>query len=424
MPSAPGRLVEPGKLGEDAVRIRHHRPFLFYWFARVCGSLALQMQAVAVGWQVYDLTHSALDLGLVGLVQFLPIALFLLPAGHFADIYSRKLIAAFSLFIQAACAATLALGTLQGWISREVIFAVVFALGTARAFEAPTSQALLPGIVSAAMLPRAVGAAASAMQVAMIVGPAAGGFLYAVSPAVVYATCSTLFLSAGILTGLLNPNRVGGPRQPFSLAAIFAGISFVRRNQIILGAISLDLFAVLFGGATALLPIFARDIFAIGPWGLGLLRAAPALGAITMALFLMRHPPRRRVGHKMFLAVAIYGLATIVFALSSSLWLSLFALAMTGAADMVSVVIRQTLVQLWTPDEMRGRVSAVNAMFIGTSSQLGEFESGVTAALFGTVASVLIGGIGSVLVVLLWMRAFPQLRDADKLENPFAVSRR
>jgi MFS family permease len=267
------------------------------------------------------------------------------------------------------------------------------------------------------ILPRAVAGSASANQLATIVGPALGGIGYALSPTFVYAACCALFLAASILISLIRVARVAPKRERVTVAIFFAGISFIRRNPVVLGAISLDMFAVLLGGATALLPIYARDIFHTGPWGLGLLRAAPAAGALLMALALTRWPLRRRAGQKMFAAVAIFGVATLIFALSESLALSLAALVTLGAADMVSIVVRQTLVQLQTPDAMRGRVNAVNSLFIGTSNQLGEFESGVTAALFGTVASVVIGGAGTLLVVAIWMKAFPALLRVDRLAS-------
>jgi hypothetical protein len=317
--------------------------------------------------------------------------------------------------IEGLAAAGLALGTARGWLTRDLILAFVFVLGAARAFEAPTLQSLLPGLVPLPLLPRAVAGSASANQMATIAGPALGGIVYAVSPTLVYAACGALFIGASILIALIRAGQPAPRREPVTFSIMFAGFAFIRRNPIVLGAISLDLFAVLLGGATALLPIYARDVFQTGPWGLGLLRAAPAAGALVTALVLTRAPLRRRTGMKMFVAVAVFGAATIVFAVSEWLPLSLAALFTLGAADMVSVVVRQTLVQLETPDAMRGRVNSVNALFIGTSNQLGEFRSGVTAALFGTVASVLIGGIGTLLVVLVWTKAFPRLFAVDRL---------
>lgn len=396
--------------------VLQQRPFSRFLSARVATSVAFQMQGVAVGWQIYALTGSAWYLGLVGLAQFIPMLMLTLMVGHVADRHDRRLVARICQVAEGAGAALLALGSLGGWLNKELLLAIVFVMGAARAFEGPTMQALLPTLVPSRLLPRALAWSASAHQSATIIGPALGGLLYAAGPATVYATASVLFLSAGLLVGTI-PSQSRARREPADLASLFAGIDYIRRNPAILGAISLDLFAVLLGGATALLPIYARDILKTGVWGLGLLRSAPAVGALAMSLYLARHPLRRRVGRIMFASVALFGLATIVFALSRSFTLSLLALLVLGGADVVSVVIRSSLVQIRTPDEMRGRVSAVNFMFIGTSNQLGEFESGATAALFGTVPATLLGGVGTLLVVLIWMRLFPQLLEADTLEK-------
>jgi MFS family permease len=375
------------------------------------------MLGVAVGWQVYSLTGSALYLGFVGLAQFLPMFFLTLAVGHVADRYDRRTIARFCQIVEGLAAGTLALGSFSGWLSKDSILAIVFISGAARAFEGPTMQALLPRLVPSPVLSRAAALSASAMQTASIVGPALGGLLYACGATAVYVTASILFMAASLLIALIQLERAPLKREPVSLQSLFAGIAFIRSRRAILGAISLDLFAVLLGGATALLPIYARDILATGPWGLGLLRSAPAAGALAMSVFLAHHPLRRRVGQIMFCAVAIFGAVTIVFAISTSFALSLGTLVILGAADVISVVIRHTLVQITTPDEMRGRVSAVNSMFIGTSNQLGEFESGVTAAWFGVVPAVLIGGIGTILVVIIWMRLFPELLRTDSLDR-------
>jgi len=396
--------------------ILRQRNFVLFWAARVAATIAFQMQAVAIAWQIYDLTNSPLTLGLVGLAQFIPAVLLFLVVGHVADRYDRRTILRICQASEALAAIALAVGTAGGWLTRELILALVFLVGAARAFESPTLQSLLPGLVPARLFSRAVAASASANQSAIIGGPALGGLLYAVSPVAVYAVCGVLFITAAILITVIRTDQPSPRRDPLSFETLFAGIAYIRRQPVILGAISLDLFAVLLGGATALLPVFARDVFGIGAWGLGLLRASPALGAFMVSLILARWPLRRRVGHMMFAAVAAFGFATIVFALSRSFALSIAALMVLGAADMVSVVIRQTLVQLQTPDAMRGRVSAVNALFIGTSNQLGDFESGLMAALFGTVSAVVIGGVGTLLVVLAWMRLFPQLLRAERLE--------
>ncbi len=375
------------------------------------------MQGVAVGWQVYHLTGSAWYLGLVGLAQFLPMFLLTLVVGHVADRYDRRGVARICQLVEGVAAGLLALGSANGWLTEKGILAIVLIAGAARAFEGPTMQALLPGLVPSFLIPRAAAWAASATQTATILGPALGGFLYAAGPAPVYATAGFLFLAASTFISLFHVERKPGRREPVTLRSLFAGIAFIRSRPALLGAISLDLFAVLLGGATALLPIYARDILTTGPWGLGLLRSAPAAGALAMSVFLARHPLRRRVGRTMFTAVTVFGLATVVFAVSTSFLLSLVTLVVLGAADVISVVIRQSRVQIGTPDEMRGRVSAVNSLFIGTSNQLGEFESGATAALFGVVPAVLIGGVGTIIVVIVWMRLFPRLVGVDSLEH-------
>ena len=399
-------------------RISRNTPFLKFWFARIFATSALQMLAVCVGWQIYQLTDSALDLGLVGLAQFLPAVLFVLVAGHIADRYHRGRIVCTAQAIAALVAGALAIGTAFGWLTREIIFVLVFILGSARAFEMPTLHALLPGLVPTMLLPRAVAASASANQTATIAGPAFGGLLYAINPTLAYLTACALLVTASTLISLIRIEHVKSAHEPMAFSILFAGINFIRRNPLILGAISLDMFAVLLAGATALLPIFARDVFNVGPWGLGLLRAAPAVGALAMALALARWPLGKSAGIKMFIGVAIYGIATIAFAISTSFPLAMISLAVLGAADMVSVVVRQTLVPLHTPDDMRGRVNAVSSLFIGTSNQLGDFRAGVMAAMFGAFASVLIGGIGTLLIVALWMRVFPALLHVDKLDAP------
>jgi len=396
--------------------ILRHKPFAFFWFARGFTSIAFQIQGVAVGWQVYALTGSPFYLGLVGLAQFLPMFLLTLAVGHVADRYDRRIVVRLCQIVEGLAAAALAFGSLSGWQSKESILAVIFIAGAARAFEAPTLHALVPGLVPTLLIPRAVAWSASAHQTATILGPALGGLLYTTGPTTAYATASILFLTASSLVALIRIERTPPNREPVSLQSLFAGIVFIRNQPVILGAISLDLFAVLLGGATALLPVYARDILVAGPWGLGLLRSAPAVGALAMSIFLARHMIEHQIGWIMFGAVVIFGVATIVFALSTSFVLSIGSLVVLGAADVISVVIRSSLVQIKTPNEMRGRVSAVNSMFIGTSNQLGEFESGLTAALFGVVPAVLIGGVGTLVVVIIWMRLFPPLLRIDSLK--------
>jgi MFS family permease len=375
------------------------------------------MQVVAVGWQIYALTGSALDLGLVGLAQFIPAFLLVLVAGHVADRYDRSVILRLCQIIAGLAAAALALGTASGWITREWIFIFVFILGAARAFEAPSQQALLPGIVPLPMLPKAVAGSASASQAATIAGPALGGLLYTFTPTLVYAICAALFIAASFLVSLIDATRTAPKREKINFEILFAGIAFIRKKPAILGAISLDMFAVLLGGATAMLPIYAKDILHTGPIGLGLLRAAPALGALIMAVLIARWSLSRNAGGKMFLGVAVFGVSTIVFALSTSFVVSLCALVVLGAADMVSVVVRQTLVQMQTPDSMRGRVTAVSTLFDGTSNQLGEFRAGTMAEFTGALVAVLAGGIGTLLIVALWMKLFPTLLNMDDLSH-------
>lgn len=397
--------------------LRHHRPFLAFWFARVCTASSFQMLTVAIGWHIYSLTHNVLDLGLVGLVEFLPRLFFMLYTGHVADRYDRRKVAALCQTGQALTALVLVYGSLTDNVTRELIFILAFMLGTCRAFEMPATQALLPNIVPASLFPRAVAASASAMQGATIVAPALGGFLYALGAFWVYAPATALY-GVAILLVLSLPAREQQPRkEKASLDSLLAGIRFIRSRRDIFGAISLDLFAVLLGGATALLPVFARDILMTGPWGLGLLRSAPAVGALLMSFWLARFPIERNVGRIMFISVGVFGVATIAFGLSTSFWFSLAVLAVLGAADMISMVIRGAFVQLETPDEMRGRVSAVNGLFIGASNQLGEFESGVTAAWLGTVQAVVLGGAGTLIVTGLWIKLFPTLAKRDHLHT-------
>ena len=387
-----------------------HPSFALFWFSRVLSTLAFQLQAVAVGWQLYALTGSALDLGLVGLAQFLPMILLTLLVGQVADRFDRRLVVAVCQMVEAAGAATLLLGTLGGWLTKTSILAIVFVVGASRAFESPTMAALVPRLVPRDVIPRAIARINSASQTARIVGPSLGGVLYGLGATRAYATVCALFCVASVLATWIRRETPAAAREPVTLASFFSGILFIRNTRPILGAVSLDLFAVLLGGATALLPIYARDILGTGPWGLGLLRSSPGIGALFAALILARYPIERRVGPVFFGAVIVFGTATVVFGLSTNLALSVAALGVLGASDLVSVVIRYSLVQMRTPDQMRGRVSAVSSLFTGTSNQLGEFESGLTAALFGPVPAVLIGGVGTIVVALTWMRLFPELR--------------
>ncbi|MGH7995557.1 MAG: MFS transporter [Opitutaceae bacterium] len=396
--------------------------FGLFWLARASSSLAFQMQGVAVGWQIYALTHSTFELGLVGLAEFLPMVLCTLPAGHAADRLDRRTISAISFAAQGAAMAVLALGSADGWLTPADIFGMIAIIGASRAFGRPASQALLPSLVPAEIFPTAIAWSATVFEMAAIAGPALGGLLYAWSPAGGYFIASALAFAAALLFSLIRPEPAAGERPAPTASSLFSGIGYIRRNPVILGSISLDLFAVLLGGATALLPAYARDILKTGAWGLGALRSAPAVGSLAMSVFLTYRPLRRRVGRKMFGAVTVFGLATIVFGLSRDFALSMVALAVLGAADMISVILRSSLVQLQTPDELRGRVSAVNGLFIGTSNQLGEFESGITASWLGIVPATVLGGVGTVLMVFIWMRLFPPLAAFDRLEAVGAPS--
>jgi MFS family permease len=375
---------------------------------------------VAVGWQIYALTHSALDLGLAGLVQFVPSAVLMFPAGHAADRYARNRVVLICSSLEALAAAYLAWSSYSGHVTVGAIYAALAVFGVASAFDSPASAALLPAVTSEEQLQQGTALSTGAWQFAAIAGPAAGGLLYAIAPSVPYLVMFALSLSSAVLIGTINMRILERVKEPPTLATLFAGVIFVRRNPAILGTISLDLFAVLLGGATALLPIYARDILHTGPWGLGVLRGVPSLGALLMTALLARHAINKGAGLKMFQAVIVFGLATVVFGVSHRLWLSIVALAVMGAADTVSVVVRSSLVQLATPDAMRGRVSAVNYLFINASNQLGAFESGATAALLGTVPAVVVGGIGTIAVALLWMKLFPTLRRVERLDGAIA----
>jgi MFS family permease len=393
------------------------RPFVLFLLSRSLSRFSSQIGAVAIGWQVYDLTGRAFDLGMVGLVQFLPTALLVFVAGHTADRYERKKVMQACQLAEALTALFLGWGSYAGWLTELHIFIATFVIGTAGAFESPATAALLPLITPAGSLQRATAISSGSAQVATITGPALGGLAYAVSPALAYGIMLVFWLLGMAFAGAIQLTQPAEPKKDNATSNdLFAGVRFIRGNPAILGTISLDLFAVLFGGVTALLPIYARDILQAGPLGLGVLRAALAVGALLMTAMLARHAISRRVGLRMFQAVIVFGVATLVFALSHWMWLSVLALAILGAADTVSVVIRFSLVQLATPNEMRGRVGAVNFLFINASNQLGQFESGVTAALFGAIPAAALGGVATVAIALLWMKLFPTLRDVERLE--------
>lgn len=407
----------PSSAPARADSLFQHRSFVAFWLARTTSSFGFQMLSIAVGWQIYSITGRAWDLGLIGLVQFLPAVLLALPAGHVADQFDRRRVVLFGQLTEWIAIAVLAGLTLAHKTDEVIILGLVFIISVARTLEAPSLQSMLPALVPPAMLARATAANGASMQTASMLGPALGGFLYVAGPGVVYLTAGLLYLISIVMVSRLRYEHAPPKRTPATFESVFAGVRFIRNRPDVLGVISLDLFAVLLGGATALLPIFAKDILHTGPWGLGLLRGAPAVGGLLVGFWLSRRTLERNVGMTMFAAVAGFGVATLIFALSKELWLSILALFALGGFDMVSVVIRGSLVQLDTPDEMRGRVSAVNSIFINTSNQLGEFESGMLAAWLGAAPAAAVGGIGTLIVVGLWMVWFPGLRRRQRLHN-------
>lgn len=400
----------------NPLAVLRYRGYAAYAAARFCTTLCWQMLSVAVGWQVYALTRNPLDLGYLGLVQFLPFVLLVLPGGHVADHTDRRLILITTYAAAASCAGILAWRSLTGSQSTWLIFAVMTVFGTGRAFWMPASQAMTPNLVPAEAFPSAVALNSMLFEAGVIAGPALGGVLYLIDPSVVYCTAAAMLLVAVLLIATIKPVRAqqaGGTQT----ANLLEGLRYVLHRRALLGAISLDLFAVLFGGATALLPAYARDVLHVGPAGLGLLRTASGLGATLTAITLVVVPIERRVGRWMFAGVGLFGVATVVFAVSSSFPLSLLALVVLGIGDMVSVYIRHVLIQLETPDAIRGRVSAVGSMFVGASNELGEFESGVTADWFGLVPAVALGGALTLIVVGAYLKLFPELRSMDRFRR-------
>ena len=395
------------------------RDFFSFVSGRFLATVAMQVQSVAIGWQIYDIERTPLALGLVGACQFLPMFLLTLPAGEIADRLDQRRVFAAALAVQGLCAALFLILSLTAPRDALPFYLILVLFGAARGFSAPAGSSLLAFLVPPERLARSIALNSSVFTVAVIAGPALGGALYVRGPLATYSICMAgFFLSALLMLGLGGRQFDRGTKHEASrFARVVEGIRFVRERPVVLGAISLDLFAVLLGGAVALLPVYARDILHQGPLWLGILRSAPAAGAAVTALALAWRPIRRRAGLSMFACVAIFGVATIVFGLSRNLWLSLAALAVTGASDMISVYVRSSLINFATPDHMRGRVGAVSMLFIGASNELGEFESGVTAALLGTVRAVVIGGLGTLAVVATWMKLFPPLRDVDKLTD-------
>jgi MFS family permease len=398
--------------------IYRNRDFSFYISSRFLSTVAMMVQSVAIGWQVYDIERTPLSLGLVGLCQFAPMFLFTRPAGEIADRFDQRKVLAIAQAMQGVCSALFLAFSLIAPRNVVPFYAVLVLFGIARGFSGPSGSSLLAFLVPPEKLARGIALSSSAFTTAVIAGPAIGGFLYKLGPVPSYALCFACFLFAAVCTLTLGGRQVvHTPGEASRLERVKEGIRFVRERPIVMGAISLDLFAVLLGGAVALLPVYARDILHAGPVGLGILRSAPAAGAAVIAFTLARWPVQRHSGTYMFSAVAIFGIATIVFGVSHSFPLSLVALFVIGASDMISVYIRSTLINFATPDPMRGRVGAVNMLFIGASNELGEFESGITAQWFGTVPAVIVGGVGTLLIVAIWMKLFPPLRKVDRLEE-------
>jgi MFS family permease len=394
-----------------------HSAFARYWAARFLTTFATQIVSVAVGWQIYDLTRDPFDLGLVGIIQFAPSLLLVLVTGSVADRFGRRLIMALAAFVEALCALALLYFTWRGLTGVGEVFAILFMFGIARAFFGPASASLVANLVPPEHFANAVAWNSSAWQTATIVGPVAGGLLYGVSALAAYSVAAVFMATAAILVLSIPKPAQRTETEQASIQTIFAGFRYIWSEKIVLGAISLDLFAVLLSGAVALLPVYARDILELGPWGLGLLRAAPGIGAIVVALWLTSHPIKDHAGLIMLFFVGMFGAFTIVFGASTIPWLSIAALALMGAFDMVSVYIRETLIQLWTPDKVRGRVNAVNMVFVGASNELGEFRAGTMAALIGTVPAVVIGGVGAIGVAGIWAFLFPALRKVRRLDG-------
>ncbi|WGF89272.1 MFS transporter [Marinivivus vitaminiproducens] len=394
-----------------------HRGFRYYWIARLCATFAVQIISVSVGWLVYDLTREPLMLGFVGLAQFLPSLLLVLVTGAVADRYNRRLIMSLCLVAEFALALALLFFVVTGTHEVWLIFAILVGYGVARAFFGPVIQSLVPNLVPQEHLSNAIAWNSSSWQFATIVGPVLGGLLYGHAPVTAFATAAVLFLAGSVCAAIIPKPEQKTTPEPANWATVVAGFRYIWSNRIVLGAVSLDLFAVLLGGATALLPAYARDVLEVGPWGLGLLRAGPGIGAIVVAVWLMFRPIRDHAGIMMFVCVGIFGLATVVFGVSTSVWLSVPALAVMGAGDMVSVYVRETLIQLKTPDDVRGRVNAVNMVFVGASNELGEFRAGVSAWLIGVVPAVVVGGLGTMAVAALWAKGFPELRRARRLDG-------
>ena len=417
LPAQASRKRMSSHAAEHRFAAFRHRPFLAFWFARFLATFATQIVSVAVGWQIYDLTRDPFDLGLVGIIQFIPALLLVLVTGAIADRFGRRLIIGLSASLEALCALALLLLSFHGLAGPGLIFAVLAVFGLARAFFGPAAASLVANLVPSKHFANAVAWNSSAWQTATIVGPVAGGLLYGISAEAAYGVATALMVASTMLIfSIPRPVQRSSTERP-TVDALFAGFRYIWKEKVVLGAISLDLFAVLLSGAVALLPVYARDILVLGPWGLGLLRAAPGVGAILVAIWLAGHPLRDKAGVILLVFVALFGASTVVFGLSTATWLSILALALVGATDMVSVYVRETLIQLWTPDEVRGRVNAVNMVFVGASNELGEFRAGMMAAWIGTVPAIAFGGAGAIAVAGLWSWLFPKLRKVRHLDG-------
>ncbi len=400
-----------------------HRSYALFFSSRFLAAFAIQIVSVSVGWQMYEVTRNTLYLGLIGLVQFLPALLLILVTGSVADRYNRRVIVSACMALAAISAAALLGLTLAGAFEPLPVFIILVLFGIERAFMGPAVQSLAPNLVPEKDLANAIAWNSSSWQTASIIGPVAGGLLYGLGASIAYSVALAMFVLGAVLVSIIPKPAQRTSSKATSWTEILAGFSFISREKVVLGAISLDLFAVLLGGAVALMPVFATDVLALGPLGLGLLRSAPGVGAIIVAIWLAFRPIQHNAGIAMFVGVALFGLGTAVFGLSQTPWISVTALAVMGASDMISVYVRETLIALWTPDEVRGRVNAVNSVFIGASNELGEFRAGTMAHIIGAVPAVVIGGFGTLAVAVIWSLGFPQLRKIDSLQAPDRTER-
>lgn len=403
---------------QDRFAAFRHSSFSRYFTARFCTAFATQIVSVAVGWQIYDQTGNALLLGFIGLVQFLPALILVVLTGLASDKLGRRLVMGLSILLEMVCAAGILFLAVTQQFQPVLVLGLLTIFGIARAFHTPASSSLVVNVVPPEDFANAIGWVTSSWQLASILGPVAGGLLYGISGAFAYGTAMMIFaIAAGLIFSIPKPEQTF-EKEPTSLKVLLGGFNYIWKEKIVLGAISLDLFAVLLGGAVALLPIYAKDILEVGPIGLGLLRAAPGIGAILVILGLIAFPIRKHAGIILFVSVALFGVFTAIFGVSKIAWISIIALMLVGAFDMISVYIREILLQLWTPDHVRGRVNAVNSIFLGASNELGEFRAGFMAAVYGAVFTVTAGGVAAIAVAAIWAKAFPKLRRAKHLDHP------